>query len=325
MTSYIELQTTTNFSFLRGGSHPEELVLQAAALGLGGIAITDRNTLAGVVRGHVAARGVERSGGAPFRYLVGARLDLQPEAAGGRDHSLLCLPTDRAAYGRLSTLLSRGQRCTVKGDCRLWLDDLLADGAGLITLALPPDGLGDDFIGFLRRLREGYGDQCFLAASHRYRGDDAARIEALAGLASAEGTPLVATNDVHYHLPERRRLQDVLTCIREGCTIDAAGYRLLANAERHLKPPAEMARLFRDHPEALERSAGIAGACGFSLDELAYDYPIDPVPSGLTPDSHLARLAFEGAGRRYPDGVPARVQDLLRHELDLIEELRYAP
>ncbi|MGH6912669.1 MAG: PHP domain-containing protein, partial [Geminicoccales bacterium] len=315
MTAYAELQVTSNFSFLRGGSHPEELVLRAAELGHHAIALADRNTLAGVVRGHVAAKEVG------IRFVVGARLDLQPQDQPAR--SLLCFPTDRAAYGRLSQLISLGQRRTTKGQCTLYLDDVLAHGEGQILVALPPDKPDENCPAFLESLRG--GSKVYLAARHLFRGDDRTRIDALAALAVRAGTPLLATNDVLYHKPGRRPLQDVLTCIREHCTIDQAGFRLAANAERHLKPPGEMARLFREHPDALARTLEIADACRFSLDELRYDYPIDPVPDGMTPQTRLEQLAREGADRRYPDGVPDRVRRLLAHELALIGELRYAP
>jgi error-prone DNA polymerase len=321
MTTYAELQVTSNFSFLRGGAHPEELVLRAAELGHSAIALTDRNTLAGVVRAHVAAKEVG------IRYVVGARLDLQPQGETPA-RSLLCFPTDRAAYGRLSQLISKGQRRTTKGQCTLFLDDVLAHGEGQILVALPPDDGPPDrpdenFAAFLDTLRS--GSKVYLAARHVFRGDDRARIDALAGFAARTRTPLIATNDVLYHVPKRRPLQDVLTCIREHCTIDEAGFRLAANAERHLKPAAEMARLFRDHPDALARTLEIVEACRFSLDELRYDYSIDPVPDGMTPQTRLEQLAREGANRRYPDGVPDRVWRLLAHELALIGELRYAP
>ena len=313
MTGYAELQITSNFSFLRGGSHPEELVLRAHELGLEAIALTDRNTLAGVVRAHVAAKEVG------IRFVVGARLDLEPE------RSLLCFPTDRAAYGRLSQLISQGQRRTGKGGCKLGLDDLLEDASGQIVVALAPSNLDDCFPKFLERLRRELPGRCYLAAQHLYRGDDAARIEALAGLAAACRTPLVATGDVLYHVPERRPLQDVLTCIREHTTIDQAGFKLEANAERHLKPPAETLRLFSHHQEALAHTLEIADACRFTLDELRYDYPIDPPPAGLTIQEHLAGLTWRGAAERYPDGLPAKVRSLLEHELQLIEALGYAP
>ncbi|HEX6144604.1 MAG TPA: error-prone DNA polymerase [Geminicoccaceae bacterium] len=346
--SYAELQVTSNFSFLRGASHPEELVLQAHAFGLDAIALTDRNTLAGVVRAHCAAREVG------LRLVVGARLDLLADdsppprkerivsgpfdradgrtapagrgaEARGAAASLLCFPTDRAAYGRLSQLISKAQRRVEKGLAALWLDDVLEHAEGQILIALPPPVPDPAFERFLAALRSAAPGRTYLAAQFLYRGDDRARIERLAALAVRHRTPLVATGDVLYHTPERRPLQDVLSCIREKCTIDEAGLRLLANAERHLKPVTEMARLFRHWPEAVARTAEIVRACRFSLDELAYDYPIDAPPDGLTVQGWLERLTFEGAAERYPAGVPAKVRDLLRHELRLIEELDYAP
>ena len=365
MTAYAELQVTSNFSFLRGGSHPEELVLRARELGLAALALTDRNTLAGVVRAHCAAKEVG------IRFVVGARLDLEPERTPPSDanviplpsfmpppipsssgstrgpiapprrvgprvepeddrreqpgRALLCFPTDRAAYGRLSQLISLGQRRAEKGQCRLWLEDVLAHAAGQIVVALPPGRIDDGFAAFLQQLRNDLPGSVHLAAQHLYRGDDAARIDALAELALRCRTPLVATGDVLYHVPERRPLQDVLSCIRAHTTVDRAGFLLEANAERHLKPPAEILRLFHDHPDALARSLEIVDACRFSLDELRYDYPIDPAPPGLTVQQHLERLTWEGATWRYPDGVPDKVERQLVHEFALIEELDYAP
>ncbi len=202
---------------------------------------------------------------------------------------------------------------------------MLAHAEGQILVVLPPERIDLEFEAFLKGLRGAVTGPCYLAAQHLYRGDDSARIEALAELADACGTPLVATGDVLYHTPARRPLQDVLTCIREHCTIDQAGYRLVANAERHLKPGAEMARLFAGHPEALARTLEIADACRFSLDELAYEYPIDPAPAGLSVQAHLEQLTWAGARERYPEGIPAKVQSLLEHEFALIAELDYAP
>ena len=317
MTAYAELQVTTNFSFLRGASHAEELAATAAALGHTAIAVTDRNTLAGVVRAHQGARA------AGIRLVVGVRLDLDDAP------SLLCLPTDRAAYGRLARLLTVGKRRAEKGDCRLTRADVLAHGEGQIAIVLPPDesapeAQDDDFSAHLRVYTEAFAGRCYLAAQHLYRGDDARRLAALAALAAQAGAPLVATNDVHAHSPDRRPLQDVLSCIRQGCTITEAGFRLAANAERHLKSGAEMARLFRGYEDAVARSVAIAERCRFSLDELRYEYPADPIPDGLTPDEELARLAWEGAAAHYPNGVPDKVRAQIEHELALIAELAYA-
>jgi error-prone DNA polymerase len=318
MPRYAELEVTTNFSFLHGGSHPEELVATARGLGLEAVAVTDRNTLAGVVRAHLAAKEVG------IKFVVGARLDLQDAS------SLLAYPTNRAAYGRLCRLLTLGQRRADKGECTLHLDDVATHAAGLIFIALPPDDIRRRRTGFeteLGRIRETLGPkrQLYLAARHSYRGDDRARIAALAELASRAGTPLVATNAVLYHAPHRRALHDVLTCIREKCTIAEAGLKLEANAERHVKSAKDMARLFVGHEDALRSSVEIAAACTFSLDELKYEYPDEPVPAGKTPQSHLEDLTWEGAAWRFPHGVPDQVHDTLSKELALIAELNYAP
>ncbi|HEY1795210.1 MAG TPA: error-prone DNA polymerase [Stellaceae bacterium] len=281
MPAYAELQVTTNFSFLRGGSHPHELAERAAALGLAAIAVTDRNSFAGIVRAWQAAR---RAG---IRLVVGVRLDLRDGT------SLLAFPEDRAAYGRLTTLLTLGKRRAPKGECHIDYADVVAHGEGQVVVALDETlapRLGADFPG-----------RAYLAAQHLYRGDDARRLVHLVRVAAAAGIPLVATNDVLYHEPARRPLQDVLTCIRRHCTIVTAGFRLEANAERHLKPAGEMARLFRGHEDALARTVEIAERCRFDLEELQYEYPEVPVPPGMTPQERLAQLAWEGAARKYAE------------------------
>ena len=326
LAAYAELQAVSNFSFLRGASHAEELVGRAAALGLAAIGIADRNTLAGAVRAHVAAKAAD------LGLLTGARLDLASEGACGL--SLLCYPRDRAAYGRLCRLLTLGQRRTTKGSCVLHGDDVTAHAEGQVLIALPPDRLNEEggkerdaasFAAALAALRRRHAGPLYLAAHMLYRGDDVSRLNRLAALAERHETPLVATNDVHYHARERRPLQDVLTAIRERTTVAQAGYRLAANAERHLKSGAEMARLFRGHEEAVARTLEIVELCTFSLDELAYEYPDEPVPAGTTPQRHLEALTWEGTARCYPDGIPAKVRRALVHELGLIAELGYAP
>ncbi len=315
---YAELQVTTNFSFLRGGSHAEELVATAKALGHEALAVTDRNTLAGVVRAHIAAKEVG------LKIIVGARLDLQDGP------SLLVYPTDRAAYGRLSKLLTLGQRRAEKGQCLLYLNDLEVHAEGQIFAAVPPADFmpvaSDLFETALYEVREALpGAPLHLAASHGYRGDDKARISCLARLGARAGMPLIATNDVLYHKADRRALQDVLTCVREKCTIHEAGLRLEANAERHLKSGAQMARLFAGHEGAIVRTCEIAEACNFSLDELVYEYPDEPVPAGKTPQEHLEAITWEGAHWRFPDGVPPKIADTISRELALIKDLNYAP
>ncbi|HLJ64717.1 MAG TPA: PHP domain-containing protein, partial [Stellaceae bacterium] len=229
MSAYAELQVTSNYSFLRGASHPEELVRRAQALGLAAIAITDRNSFAGIVRAHKAAKELG------FPLVVGCRLDLEEGT------SLLAFPTDRAAYGRLTQLLTLGKRRAAKGECRISYEEMRAHGEGQVLVALPPFLDAPEFAAVLARLARDFGGQAYLAAQHLYRGDDAKRLHRLARQAEHHGLPLIATNDVLYHIPERRPLQDVVSCIREGCTVAEAGWRLVAHAERHLKPASEMA------------------------------------------------------------------------------------
>jgi error-prone DNA polymerase len=321
--SYAELQVTTNFSFLRGGSHPQELVAHAKALGLDAIAITDCNTLAGVVRAHVAAKQ------AGIRLIIGTRLVFSDDTP-----DMLCLPTDRQAYGRLCRLLSTGQMRAQKGQCHLTIDDLQASAAGQILIVLPPSAwqwrphdaqIPDPFEQTLCNLAERLPGPLYLAASCLYRGHDRAYLEALNQLANRSCVQMVATGDVLYHSPHRRPLQDVLTCIREGCVMHEAGLRLEANAERHLKSPGQIMRLFRGYEHAVIRSLDIAHACRFSLDELVYEYPDEPVPPGTTAQSHLEVLTAAGVRERFPEGVPAKIADTIRRELSLIASLNYAP
>ena len=319
--AYAELQTTTNFSFLRGGSHPHELVAQAKLLGHTALAITDRNTLAGVVRAYTAAKE------AGLRFIVGVRLDLIDAP------SLLCLPTDRAAYGRLCRLLSFGQMRSVKGQCDIALDDLAGASTGQILIALPPDGWNwrqsserARLEASLRRLKSKLAAATlYLATTHDYSGGDRARIAVLDALGRRCGLPLVATGDVLYHTPHRRSLQDVLTCIREGVRIADAGLILEPNAERHLKSPREIARLFAGHEAALARTIDIANACTFDLGQLKQEHPEEPVPPGKTPHEHLVDLVEAGALQKFPAGLPDKIRINLDRELALIAQLEYAP
>ena len=310
--AFAELVATSNFSFLRGASHAAELVETAARLGLAAIGIADRNTLAGVVRAHVAAREHD------VRLIVGARLVLRDGL------ELIVHPQDREAYGRLSRLLTLGNRRAPKGECHLDFSDLGALGEGQQLIALPPRWPDADFAARLAELGRRFPGAVSLALSPAHRGDDRARFDRLAELAETCRTPLIATNDVLYHVPERRPLQDVLTCIREHVTIDAAGFLLEPNAERHLKPPQEMARLLSGHEQALARSLEIAGRCWFSLDELKPDYPDEPAGESATPQEELERLAWLGADNRFPQGIPADVHANIARELRLIGELGYA-
>ena len=312
-TAYAEVQVTSNFSFLYGASHPEELAVTAAALGIHAVGITDTNTLAGVVRAHSAAKI------AGIKLLIGTRLSFinAPD--------VLCFPQNRKAYGHLATLLTTGKCRAEKGQCTLSLEDLAEHGDGCEIVALAPPQLNETFIAHLQCLKYRFGKSAWLAAHHLYRGDDRERVRRAGDLADSLRIPLIATNDVLYHTIERRLLQDVITCIRKGCAIDAAGRRLLANAERHLKPPDEMARLFRDRPDAIHNTLDLAGRCDFSLDELRYEYPVESVPQGRTSQEELERLTWLGAEVRYGDDVPNDVRELLEKELALIAELKYAP
>ena len=310
---YAELSVTSNFTFLTGASQPEELVEQAAALGHAAASIADTNTLAGVVRAHVASK----QAGIPL--CVGCRLVLE----GGL--TLIVYPTDRPSYARLCRLLTLGKRRAPKGECHLALHDVLEHSECLLALVEPPAILDQPFIETLHGLRSAFDDdRLSLAASFLYRGDNAQHLAQLADLAAHTRIPLVATNRVLYHEPGRRPLQDVLTCVRHGCTIEQAGFRLEANAERHIKPPDKMARLFAEHPRAVARTIEVAErASAFSLDELRYEYPAEPCPPGLSPTAYLERETWAGASKRYPDGIPDRTRHALAHELSLIAELGY--
>ena len=307
---FVELGVTSPFSFLRGASDAIELVLAALELGMDAIGIADRNSLAGVVRLHSAAKG------AGLRSLIGCRLDLVDAP------SLLAYPKDREAYGRLSRLLSLGKMRAKKGECELSLADVADHSEGLAFIAWPEDL--DTFEGELPRLKEALPSLRHVAASYLYRGDDAARIERLDRMAKANGCGIIATNDVHYHEPNRRPLQDVMSCIREKVTIATAGYLLNANAERHLKNCAAMTRLFDRWPQAIAATREFADALDFSLDELRYEYPRETVPEGRSPQQHLEHLTWEGARGRWPAGIPQKMLKQLRHELKLIEKLDFA-
>ena len=310
--SYVEFNVRTNFTFLAGASFPEEYVRRAAALGHPAVAITDCNSVAGVVRAHSEAKKLGQ------RILVGAELQLID------GQCLLALPTDREAYGRLTRLITVGRRRAEKGSCELHMEDVEAYGDGTLFIYLPPEEPSTSLAAQLARLAARFPRDVYLAANHLYRGDDARRIETLAGIAEAARLPLVASNAVIMHAPERRALADILTCIREKCTIDAAGLRVLKNAERHLKSAEEMRRLFLGHEDAVARTVEIADRIAFNLDQLAYDYP-DEVSNGRDPQEELERLVRVHAQGRFPEGVPAGIQAKLDRELAIIAGLSYAP
>jgi len=308
--AYAELSVTTNFSFLRGASHPDELVARAADLGYRAIGVTDLNSLAGVVRMHVAAKA------AGLKLVVGSKLTFV-------DHPPLRVwPADRAAYGRLSRLLTLGKRRSGKGECSLSIREFLEYSDCLLAAAVAPDPVPDSFVRLLGDLKAALGQRLSLEVSCLYESDNHTRLENLAWLSRATGVPLLACNDVHYHAPDRRPLQDVLTCIREKCSVQEAGFRLFPNGERYLKSPAQMHALFAAHPQAVRRALEVAEQCSFNLDELRYEYPHELAPAGRTPLQYLADLAWAGAATRYPDGIPPGVRSLIEHELQLIGELK---
>jgi error-prone DNA polymerase len=303
---YAELHCKTNFSFLEGASHPDELVNQAAQYGYAALAITDRNSLAGIVRAHIAAKE------ANLKLLIGVEItpiDAPP---------LVVLAPDRAAYGRLARLISLGRRNAPKGECRLSFDDVAAHADGLLAGVI-----GNAPAIALNRYRDTFADRCYLFAERHLGANDNRALAQRIALAKEARLPLVAANDVHFHHPARKPLADVLTAIRHGRTVQTAGDLLFPNASRHLKPLEELRSLFSQTPDAIERSAEIADRCHFSLDELRYEYPEELAPAGLTPLEHLTQLTWDGARARYPAGIPVKVRQLIEHELQLIAELQY--
>lgn len=312
MTAYAELQVTTYFSFLRGASSPDDLFATAKALGISALGIVDRNSLAGIVRAYVAAKehGV--------RLIVGCRLDLNDGS------SILAYPMDRAGYGRLCRLLSLGKSRAGKGECDIGWDDVRLYAEGLIAVLVPVQA--DDTTALqLRKLKELFGDRAYLSLTLRRRPNDQVRLLHLSNQASKFGVPTIVTNDVLFHDRSRRKLQDVLTCVRHGTTIDDVGFKRERHADRYLKPPEEMARLFPKYAHALQRTIEIMNRCTFSLKELDYQYPEERVLTGMSAMDALKRYTWEGAKARYPEGVPDEVITNLKHELKLIEALEYAP
>ncbi|EBA13079.1 error-prone DNA polymerase [Roseobacter sp. CCS2] len=315
--AFVELGVTTCFSFLRGASDAVDLATTANAVGYDKLGCADLNTMAGVVRLHAEALRAQ------ITPVIGCRLQLIT------GEEFLAYPRDRSAYGRLTKLLSKGKMHDVdgawqaKGVCDMTLDDLAKYSAGVQLIALPGVDL-DHFSAGLSRLKRALPTLKHIAASYLYRGDDRARINQLDALASANGMSILATNDVHYHVPDRRPLQDVMTCILYKKTIQKAGFLLDANAERHLKSPAQMVRLFAEWPHAITATREVADACTFKLTELAYEYPKETVPDGATPQEYLEDLTWKGAAWRYPNGVPGSLKATLRKELALIAKLDIA-
>jgi error-prone DNA polymerase len=315
-----QLDVTSNFSFLRGASHPDELVYRAAESGCAAVAITDLNSLAGVVRAHQAAKD------AGIRLCVGARLQMVDAP------DVLVWAASRDGYANLCRLLTSGKRRAEKGQCTLKLSDLLAACDGLIA-ALVPQGIEPQLpiadptalAQAAGALKDAMGNRLSLAISRVHDALDCLVLGQGRAVSRACDIPLLATNAVHYHDAHRRMLQDVLCCVRHGCTIQEAGFRLFCNGERFLKTPPQMHELFRDLPGAIRRGVQIAEQCEFSLDELKYEYPDEIVPPGKTPAAYLAELAWAGAAERYPAGLPQSVRSQIQHELELIAQLKIEP
>ena len=329
---YAELHCKTNFSFLEGASHADELVGRAAELGYVALAVTDRNSLAGVVRAHAAAKR------ANLKLIVGA--EITPADA----PSVVLWATDRAAYGQLSRLITRGRRQAPKGECCLRLDDIAEHAAGLLAgvadlriqrpmtddRSLKTEDRGSTryliptiHYPLLAAYHDIFADRCYLLAELNRGIDDRGHLDHFIHLSEKTRIPLVAAGDVYYHAPDRMPLHDVLTATRHGTTVTAAGGLLFPNAQRHLKPLEQIAGAFSRAPSALQRTVEIADRCTFSLDELRYEYPEELAPSGMSAFQHLSTLAWRGAHKRYPRGIPDKVCRLLEHELHLIEELHY--
>ncbi|WP_270938435.1 error-prone DNA polymerase, partial [Falsiroseomonas oryzae] len=310
--AFAELGALSNFTFLEGASHPRELVVAAKTLGMPAIGIADRNSVAGLVRGWVAARQ------AGIRFVPGIRLCLQDSA------EYLAWPTDRAAWSRLTRMLSDARMHGEKGETRLTRDMLMAGAEGSVMARIPPAQVTPDFAQALRAdaqaLKPRLALPLFCAADHRCRGDDQARLDALAAI----GPPLIAAGGVRYHVAARRRVADVLAAIRLGTTVEALGYHAEPNAEAHLLPPEEVARRLHRHPEALAATLRVVKACRFSLDQLSYEYPDEILDPGRTPQQTLEARVAAACAECWPDGVPEKVARQVRHELRLIAQMDYA-
>jgi len=321
---FAELVSATNYSFLRGASRPADMVAQAINLGMAGIGIADRNSVAGVVRAHVALRDAlegfseEQRAVFSFRLVVGARLCFADDTP-----DIIAYPTTRYGWGRLTRLLTLGNLRAVKGDCLLQLRDLLGHCQDMALIVMA-DVRETTHKAALSRISKTAPSRVWIGATMPRSGRDHRRLVQLANLASECGIPLLATNDALYAEPEDRPLHDVLTCIRAGNTIDEAGTILRPNAERHLKGPAEMARLFAQFPESIAASADILAQIQFTLDDLRYEYPHEAVPDGWEPQDWLEHLVIKAAQERWPDGIPAKAHALMDEEFTLIRKAGYA-
>ncbi len=322
MSGFAELCVTTNFSFLRSGSHPEEMVEQAVSLGLAGIGVADRNTLAGVVRAHVKARSLRGEGKGDIRTIVGSRLVFRDGTP-----DLIVYPKDRAGYANLTRLLTIGNRRAPKGECWLDFGDYLEHAKGLQTILIPAFELGAEpyALGrYLQEIRQAAGE-AWLAAPFQFNGEDRRRIRRLKQLAAQTGARLLATTEPLIHHGDRRPLLDVVTCIREKTKLDDAGALLAKNAERQLKLPKEIVRLYKDAPEAVAESLRFLEGIGFSMEQLRYEYPEETAEGYSDPQQALEALSWEGALKRYPEGIPETVTAALKRELEIVGRIKYAP
>jgi error-prone DNA polymerase len=309
---YAELQVTTHFSFLRGASSATELFETARNLGIDAVGVTDRNSLAGIIRALEASRATG------LRLVVGCRLDLQDGI------SILVYPTDRAAYSRLTRLITLGKGRGGKNNCVLHWDDVMTYAGGMIGILIPD--LADDTCALqLRKMAEVFGNRAYVSLCLRRRPNDQLRLHDLSNMATRHKVKTVVTNDVLFHEPGRRQLQDIVTCIRTKSTIDDVGFERERHADRYLKPPEEMERLFPRYPEALRRTMEIVDQCKFSLEELTYQYPEEAIVPGKDAQQSLEHYVWECVPDRYPEGMPPDVLATVRHELDLIKMMKYAP
>ncbi|MEW6768558.1 MAG: error-prone DNA polymerase [Pseudomonadota bacterium] len=317
---YAEIGVTTNFSFLRGASHPQEYVHKASRYGLYAIGIADRNTLAGVVRAYAELGNKDRKVRYNPKLLIGTRLVFEDGTP-----DILVYPRDREAYGRLCQLLSKGKLRAEKSECHLRFGDLAEFGEGQLCVVIPPYRLdAGKILHTLEALEKLPVEGVWLAATMFFHGDDRRRMRHLENVASTGRVPLIATNDVLYHFHRRRLLQDVVTCIREKTTIHDAGKRLEAHAERHLQPHKDMARLYKNFPGALAETIRFADRISFSLDQLKYQYPDEPVPPGKTAQQHLRDLTEAGIRKYFPGEIDEKLRATIDKELRLIDELNYA-
>ena len=319
---YAELHCKTNFSFLEGASHADELVGRAMACGYAAIAVTDRNSLSGIVRAHSAARELRKTEHRnKLKLIIGAEITLEDALP------VVLWAPDRAAYGKLSRLITVGRRRAEKGQCILYWQDLVehagVSAAGGLLAGVDGRLAENQQLEQLTRYRELFGDRAYLLTHLHLGPEDNRLVQRYQELSQASDLPLLAAGDVRYHVPARMVLHDIMAAIRNGTSVPEAPEHLLPNSQHHLRELEELQTLYRDIPDALERTMEVAERCTFALDELRYEYPEELAPEGMTPFQFLEQLSWTGARGRYPNGVPDKVRKLISHELKLIQEMRY--